>query len=154
MSNLNETTFARKEDFTDDERDWYHVEATNLPLGRLASRVAHVLMGKHRPNYTRHVDVGDHIVITHAGDVRLTGKKTQQESLEKYTDHPSGRREKSLGELREEAPDVLIKHAVKGMLPKSSLGADMLKKLHVYEGEEHPHQAQQPEEVSLDELPG
>lgn len=150
---LNKTTFARKEDYPDSERDWYLVDATGQTLGRLASRVATVLMGKHKPEYTPNIDVGDHIVVVNAGKVHTTGNKLGQKKYQQFSGFPSGLKEVPLEKLIVTYPERVIEQAVKGMLPSSNLGDKMLKKLHVYADDEHPHQAQAPEPTDLDELP-
>ncbi len=133
----------------DIDRDWHVVDATNLPVGRLASRVAHVLRGKHKPMYTPHMDTGDFVIVTNAEKVRLTGQKDFQKIYRTYSGYPGGEKTKSADEVREEHPERLIEHAVKGMLPSGTLGREMFKKLKVYAGDEHPHQAQQPEPLDV-----
>ncbi len=150
---LNGTTFARKEDYPDQERDWYLVDASGKTLGRLASNVATVLMGKHKPEFTPHVDVGDHVVVINAGKVRTTGNKLGQKKYQQFSGFPSGLREIPLEKLIVTYPERVIEKAVQGMLPSSNLGEKMLKKLHVYPEEEHPHQAQVPEPVDVEDLP-
>jgi large subunit ribosomal protein L13 len=126
------------------EPTWRVMDATDQPLGRLASDVAMVLMGKHRPEYTPHVDCGDYVIILNAGKVGLTGKKADQKMKLRYTGYPGGLKAESYGSLRDRRPERLIEDAVRRMLPKNRLGRVMLKKLKVYPGTEHPHQAQQP----------
>jgi large subunit ribosomal protein L13 len=133
----------------DIERDWHVVDATNLPVGRLASRIAHVLRGKQKPMYTPHMDTGDFVIVTNAEKVRLTGQKDFQKIYRTYSGYPGGEKTKSADEVREEHPERLIEHAVKGMLPSGTLGREMFKKLKVYAGAEHPHQAQQPEPLDV-----
>lgn len=128
----------------DVEPTWRVMDATDQPLGRLASDVAMVLMGKHRPEYTPHVDCGDYVIILNAGKVALTGNKAEQKMKLRYTGYPGGLKAESYGHLRERRPEKLIEDAVRRMLPKNRLGRHMLKKLKVYPGSEHPHQAQQP----------
>lgn len=136
-----QTWMAKKGDV---DPNWRVVDATDQPLGRLASDVAMVLMGKHRPEYTPHVDCGDYVIILNAGKVALTGKKAEQKMKLRYTGYPGGLKAESYGALRERRPEKLIEDAVRRMLPKNRLGRHMLKKLKVYPGTEHPHQAQQP----------
>ncbi len=136
-----QTWMAKKGDV---DHVWRVVDATDQPLGRLASDVAMVLMGKHRPEYTPHVDCGDYVIILNAGKVALTGKKAEQKMKLRYTGYPGGLKAESYGSLRERRPEKLIEDAVRRMLPKNRLGRHMLKKLKVYPGTEHPHQAQQP----------
>jgi len=150
---LNKTTFARTEDYPDEERDWYLVDASGEILGRLASRVATVLMGKHKPEYTPHVDVGDHVIVVNAEQVHTTGNKLGQKIYEQFSGYPSGLNEVTLEDLLVTYPERVIEQAVKGMVPNNPLGQKTFKKLHVYPDADHPHQAQAPESVSVDELP-
>jgi large subunit ribosomal protein L13 len=128
---------------------WRLVDADGQHLGRLASEVATVLMGKHRPEYTPHVDCGDFVVVTNASKVAMTGRKAEQRLKMRYTRFPGGLKAESYGQVRERKPEKLIEDAVRRMLPKSRLGRVMLSKLKVYPGAEHPHQAQQPEPLSV-----
>lgn len=130
------------------ERKWYIVDAKGKTLGRLASEVAKVLRGKHKPIYTPHIDTGDFVVVINAGEVELTGKKLQDKRYYRHSGYPGGLRSVTAGELREKRPERMIEFAVKGMLPKGSLGRKQLKKLKVYAGADHPHEAQQP--IALD----
>jgi len=123
---------------------WRHVDADGQVLGRLASDVAVVLMGKHRPDYTPHVDTGDYVVVTNAEKITLTGRKAQHRMRKRYTGYPGGQRMEAFGSVRERRPEILIEDAVRRMLPKNRLGRQMLKKLKVYRGADHPHTAQQP----------
>ncbi len=150
---LNETTFVRKEDYPDPERDWYLVDASGEVLGRLASNVATVLLGKHKPEYTPHVDVGDHVVVINAEQVRTTGNKLGQKVYEQFSGYPSGLDQVTLEDLLVTHPERVIQRAVKGMVPNTPLGKKIFKKLHVYPDSDHPHQAQTPEPVDVDELP-
>jgi large subunit ribosomal protein L13 len=118
---------------------WRHVDADGQSLGRLAADIAIVLMGKHRPEYTPHVDTGDNVIVTNATKVVLTGNKAEQLTHQRYTEYPGGLKVETYGSLRQRRPELLIQTAVKRMLPKSRLGRQMLKKLHVYPGAEHPH---------------
>jgi len=127
------------------ERKWYVVDAAGQPLGRLASKVAHVLRGKHRPLYTPHVDTGDFVIVTNAAQVRLTGNKLQDKQYYHHSGYPGGLRAESYGHLLERKPEFVIERAVKGMLPKNSLGRQMFRKLKVYSEGTHPHLAQKPE---------
>lgn len=140
------TSFTRKEDV---ERDWFVVDATDEVVGRLASEIAPILRGKHKPEYTPNVDAGDYVIVLNAEKVRFKGRKEQDKKYFRYTGYPGGDRYASPEEIREDRPEFLIYNAVKGMLPSTKLGEQMLKKLKVYEGDEHPHQAQQPEELDL-----
>jgi large subunit ribosomal protein L13 len=133
----------------DVERKWHVVDAEGVSLGRLASDIAIVLMGKHRPEYTPHVDTGDFVIVTNAGKVQLTGRKAEQKFRRRYSGYPGGLKVEPYGSVRERRPEVLIEDAVRRMLPKNRLGRVMLKKLKVYPGAEHPHQAQQPEPMTV-----
>lgn len=128
----------------DVDRAWHVVDARDEVVGRLASRVATVLRGKHKPTFTPHVDTGDYVIVVNAAQARLTGRKETDKAYRRYSGYPGGERVDSPAELREKKPEFLIRHAVKGMLPKGPLGRQMLKKLKVYAGAEHPHEAQQP----------
>ncbi len=142
------TPSARKEDFENNRR-WYHVDASGKVLGRLATRVATVLMGKDRPDFTRHVDTGAFVVVTNAEKVALTGSKRSQKVYRHYSGYPGGLKERSVGELLERRPDFVVRESVRRMLPKSKLGAKMLKKLKVYAGPAHPHTYHKPEELEV-----
>lgn len=126
------------------EREWYVVDATDQTLGRLATRIATVLRGKHKPQYTPHEDVGDFVIVLNADKVKVTGRKLDQKFYYRHTGYPGGIRSISLRRQLELHPERVIQHAVKGMLPKGPLGRSMFRKLKVYAGTEHPHQAQQP----------
>lgn len=130
------------------ERNWHVVDAAGVSLGRLASQVAVILMGKHRPEYTPHVDTGDFVVVTNASQVGLTGNKAARKLKLTYSGYPGGQKAESYGSVRERHPEVLIEDAVRRMLPKNRLGRVMLKKLKVYPGADHPHQAQQPKAIT------
>jgi large subunit ribosomal protein L13 len=127
------------------EHDWYVVDATNQVVGRLASRIARVLRGKHKPTYTPHMDTGDHVIVVNAEKVRFKGKKEQQKEYRTYSGYPGGEKTKAAEEVRADDPERILTQAVKGMMPKGALGRRMLKKLRVYTGPDHPHEAQQPE---------
>lgn len=129
-------------------RQWRQLDATDQVLGRLATRVATILMGKDKPQYTPHHDVGDFVVVINAEKLRLTGAKLDQKFHKTYSGYPSGLRTYSYRWMLEHKPDLLLRIAVKRMLPKNKLAAHMLNKLKVYRGSEHPHQAQQPQLVS------
>jgi large subunit ribosomal protein L13 len=131
------------------ERKWYVVDAKGQTLGRLASEVATLLRGKHKPQYTPHVDTGDFVIVINAAAIELSGKKLQQKRYYRHSGYPGGLKSTTAGELRSKRPELMIELAVKGMLPKGSLGRSQLKKLKVYAGEEHPHLAQQPEVWNL-----
>lgn len=127
------------------DRKWYVIDAEGKVLGRLASEVATILRGKHKPIYTPHVDTGDYVIIINADKVKLTGKKLEQKEYRYHTGYPGGLRSISYNRMMKENPEKAIYLAVKGMLPKNRLGRKMIKKLRVYSGPEHNHEAQQPE---------
>ncbi|MCX7828736.1 MAG: 50S ribosomal protein L13 [Thermanaerothrix sp.] len=131
------------------ERKWYVVDATDKHLGRLASRIALVLSGKHRPTYTPHVDTGDFVVVINAEKVGLTGKKREQSMVHRFSGYSGGLKSVSYGKILDQNPEKLIERVVKGMLPKNRLGRAMFKKLKVYAGPTHPHGAQKPETLEL-----
>lgn len=131
------------------ENKWYLVNATDKVLGRLATRIALRLQGKHKPEYTPHVDTGDFIVVIHAEKIRLTGKKLDQKEYDYYTGHKRGRKVVPVRRVLETHPDRVLRMAVERMLPKTTLGRQMLRKLKVHAGGEHPHAAQQPEPLDL-----
>lgn len=131
------------------DKAWRLVDAEGIPLGRLAADVAVVLMGKHRPEYTPHVDTGDFVVVTNASKVALTGRKADQKLKFRYTGFPGGQKAETYGSVRNRRPERLVEDAVRRMLPKNRLGRVMLKKLKVYPGSEHPHQANQPVEMTI-----
>lgn len=131
------------------ERKWYVVDAREYTLGRLASYVAQILRGKHKPIYSPHVDHGDHVVVLHARKVQLTGKKLEKKTYFRHTGYMGGGRTTSLESMMTHTPEEVIRRAVKGMLPKTRLGRQMIKKLKIYAGEAHPHEAQGPVAVTL-----
>jgi large subunit ribosomal protein L13 len=134
------------------ERKWYVVDATDLTLGRLASQVAAILRGKNKPEYTPFLDMGDYVIIVNASKVKLTGKKLEQKVYRTHTGQPGGLKETVYKDLMQKKPELAVKVAVKGMLPKNTLGRAMGKKLKVYAGPEHPHAAQKPREIKIDEV--
>jgi len=136
------TRSVRKEDVT---RRWFVVDADGQVLGRLSSRIATVLRGKHRPEYTPHTDTGEYVIVINAEKVRLTGKKELDKVYQTYSGYPGGQKSLTFTEVRDRRPERLIEAAVKGMLPKNKLGNAMFLKLFVYPGAEHPHAAQKPE---------
>lgn len=131
------------------DRKWYVVDAAGQPLGRLASKVAHVLRGKHRPEYTPHVDTGDFVIVINAAQVRLTGNKLANKLYQRHSGYPGGLTTETYGDLLERKPTFVVERAVKGMLPKNSLGRQMFRKLKVHAEGTHPHVAQQPEPFPL-----
>jgi large subunit ribosomal protein L13 len=140
-------TFSAKSETV--ERDWYVVDATDVPLGRLASEVAKRLRGKHKPVYTPHVDTGDYIVVVNAEKIGVTGAKRSGKMYHRHSGYPGGLKTISLEQLLDKAPTRAIEYAVKGMLPKGPLGRAMFKKLKVYAGPAHRHAAQQPKPLSF-----
>jgi large subunit ribosomal protein L13 len=128
----------------DIRHDWYVVDASDQVLGRLASAVARVLSGKHRPNWVAHLDTGDFVVVTHAERVKLTGRKAEEKVYHRHTGYPGGLKTVAAPEVRAKYPERLIEDAVRGMLPKTKLGRRQFKKLKVYRGASHPHEAQRP----------
>ena len=141
------TFMQRKEDV---QRDWYVIDAEGQTLGRLASKVANVLRGKHKPTYTPHVDGGDYVIIVNAEKIVLTGNKLNDKIYYNHSRYTGGLRERTAKEMVEKYPVEMIERAVKGMLPKGRLGRQMYKKLFVYDGENHPHSAQKPKELKVD----
>lgn len=140
-------TFSAKPETA--EHDWFVVDAADKVLGRLSAEIASRLRGKHKPEYTPHVDTGDYIVVVNAGKVRVTGTKARDKKYYHHTGYIGGIKEISFEQLIEKTPERAIENAVKGMLPRGPLGRAMLKKLKVYAGEQHPHAAQQPRELTL-----
>ncbi len=133
-------------------KEWLHVDAEGQTLGRLSSVVAVLLRGKHKPNFTPHVDCGDNVIITNAAKINLTGKKWTDKSYIRHTGYPGGQRSLTAQELYEKNPERLIEKAVKGMLPKNKLGAALFRNLKVYAGAEHNQTAQQPKTINLNEV--
>ena len=131
------------------EREWYYVDAEDLVLGRLATRVATVLRGKHKPIFTPHLDTGDFVVVINAEKIRVTGRKEEQKTYWRHTGFPGGIISKNLKTRREKEPEMVIQSAVKGMLPKGPLGRKLLKKLKIYSGTKHPHHAQKPRALKI-----
>lgn len=141
-------TFMAKE--KDIVREWFLVDAKDQTLGRLATEVARILGGKHKPIYTPHLDTGDFVIVINASKVKLTGDKLEKKKYYRHSGYPGGLKEESYTNLLREKPDFVVTKAVKGMLPSNRLGRAMLKKLKVYAGEEHPHKAQNPKPLALE----
>ncbi|SEB19210.1 large subunit ribosomal protein L13 [Thalassobacillus cyri] len=141
------TTFMANEGNV--ERKWYVVDAEGKTLGRLSSEVAAILRGKHKPTYTPHFDTGDHVIIVNAEKIELSGKKLNDKIYYRHTNYVGGLKSRTANEMRTKYPEQMLEIAIKGMLPKGSLGRKMGKKLHVYAGPEHKHEAQQPEVYEL-----
>lgn len=135
----------------DIQHNWYIVDATGIPLGRLSTQVAHILCGKNKPYYVRNIDTGDYVVIINAEKVRVTGLKSLQKIYQHFSGYPSGLKEIPYQKMLEKHPTAIIEHAVRGMMPKTTLGDAMFKKLKVYTGTEHPHAPQKPVELNLKE---
>ena len=129
--------------------DWYVVDATNKTLGRLASEIARRLRGKHKPEYTPHMDTGDYIVVINARQVRISGNKAENKMYYRHSEYPGGMKSTSFAKLIGKKPELIIEKAVKGMLPKGPLGREMFRKLRVYPGAEHNHSAQQPKPLDI-----
>ena len=144
---MKNTYMQKKEDIV---RNWYVIDAEDQTLGRLATKVAHVLRGKHKPTYTPHVDCGDFVIVVNASKINLTGNKLNDKIYYNHSGYTGGLRERSARVMKEQYPEEMIERAVKGMLPKGRLGRQMYKKLFVYAGSEHPHMAQKPVEMKLD----
>lgn len=147
---MQKTIVAKREEMGKSwHRKWYLVDAKGKTLGRLAARIAHVLMGKHKPIYTPHVDVGDYVVVINAAQIRVTGSKREQKRYYRYSGYPGGLRERTFEELIVKHPTQPLYEAVRRMLPRSTLGRRMLKKLKIYPGPEHPHGPQDPQPLEL-----
>ena len=140
------TYVVRQEEIT---RKWFVVDADGKTLGRLASAIAQILKGKHKPMYSPHLDVGDYVVVITAERIAVTGRKMDQKMYYRHTGYPGGIRESNLRDLLARHPTYAVKYAIKGMLPKNRLGRKMIRKLKIYAGPEHPHQAQHPEVLEL-----
>jgi large subunit ribosomal protein L13 len=136
------TQSAKKEEV---ERKWFIVDADGEVVGRLCTKIAQVLRGKHKPSYTPHVDTGDYVIVINAEKIRFTGNKMQDKEYQTYSGYPGGQKSRTAKEMLDKHPIRIVELAVKGMLPKTRLGRQMYKKLFVYEGAEHPHEAQKPE---------
>jgi large subunit ribosomal protein L13 len=133
------------------KRDWYIVDASDKVLGRLATEIARRLRGKHKAEYTPHVDTGDYVVVTNVENVRVTGRKFKDKIYYSHSGFPGGIKQISFDKLQAQQPAKILERAVKGMLPKNSLGRDMYRKLKIYVGGEHPHEAQQPKQLDIEE---
>jgi large subunit ribosomal protein L13 len=136
------------------ERNWYVVDAKDMRLGRLASEIAMVLRGKNKPTYTPHMDTGDFVVVVNAEKVVVTGKKRTQKLYRRHSGRPGGMKTETFAKLQDRLPERIIEQAVKGMLPKNSLGRQLFTKLKVYAGDSHPHQAQKPQALAIQTIPG
>ena len=143
---MKDTYMQKKEDVV---RNWYVIDAKDVNLGRLATKAAHILRGKHKPTFTPHVDCGDFVIVVNADKINLTGNKLNDKIYYNHSGYTGGLRERTAKEMKEKYPVEMIERAVKGMLPKGRLGRQMYKKLFVYAGEEHPHAAQKPVEMEI-----
>ena len=141
------TTFMQKKEEV--VRDWYIIDAKNMPLGRVASKAAVMLRGKHKATYTPHIDCGDNIIIINAKEVLLTGNKLEGKEYYDHSRYVGGLRERTAKEMRENYPEEMMERAIKGMLPKGRLGRQMIKKLHIYADANHKHEAQKPKTITL-----
>jgi large subunit ribosomal protein L13 len=135
------------------ERRWYVVDATDQTLGRLASRVARVLEGKHKPSYATHLDTGDHVIVLNASRIAVSRNKRDDKVYVRHSGYPQGLRQETLGDLLARRPEEAVRRAVRGMLPRTRLGVQQLRKLKVYAGADHPHEAQQPEPLEAQAAP-
>ncbi len=133
----------------DIERSWYVVDAEGIPLGRLASEVAQILRGKHKPTFAPHMDMGDYVIVVNADKIAVTGNKETQKVYYRHSGYPGGLRSETLEKMRIDHPDRLVTNAVRGMIPKNRLGRQTLTKLKVYAGPNHPHRAQEPQPLTL-----
>ena len=143
---MNAKTYTARE--SEIERRWFVVDATDQTLGRIATQVARVLSGKNKPTYTAHLDTGDHVIILNASKVSVSRDKITSKTYARHSGHPGGFKEESLGHLLDRRPEEVLRRAVKGMMPHNRLGAQQLRKLKIYAGSDHPHQAQQPEPLA------
>src|SRR5690242_5842102 len=130
-------------------RQWHVIDAQDVVLGKLATRAAMLLMGKTKPSYTPFLDTGDHVIVINAGKVRLTGRKEEKKVYRHFTGYPGGLVERSFSKVRQERPTRIVEEAIQGMLPKTKLGKQMFRKLKVYAGDRHPHQAQKPSALTV-----
>ena len=143
---MNAKTYTARE--SEIERQWFVVDATDVTLGRLATRVARVLEGKHKPTWTPNLDTGDHVIVLNAARVSVSAAKLETKSYVRHSGYPQGLKEESLGKLLARRPEEVVRRAVKGMLPRTKLGVQQLRKLKIYAGSDHPHQAQRPEPLA------
>lgn len=144
---MNRQTYLAKNDEV--KQNWHHIDATDLVMGRLSAKLATILMGKHKPTYTPHHDTGDFVVVTNASKLKVTGEKAASKMFQRYSGYPGGLNVRTYRWMLDNQPELLLERSVRRMLPKNKLGQQMLKKLKVYAGEGHPHQAQQPQPLSM-----
>jgi large subunit ribosomal protein L13 len=135
-------------------QQWYLVDAADQRLGRLATEIANILRGKNKPEFTPHMDTGDFVIVVNAEKIKVTGKKRSQKIYHRHSGRPGGMKTETFAQLQARIPERIVEQAVKGMLPKNSLGRQLFTKLKVYAGTEHPHQAQQPEAIKIQTIPG
>jgi large subunit ribosomal protein L13 len=147
---MNKTPLPTKENI---EKKWYVIDAADQRLGRLATQIATILRGKNKPNFTPHLDTGDFVIVINAEKVTVTGKKSTQKVYRRHSGRPGGMKTETFEKLQTRLPERIVETAVKGMLPKNSLGRQLFTKLKVYQGPSHPHQAQQPEELVINTIP-
>jgi large subunit ribosomal protein L13 len=143
---MNDKTYTARQG--EIERGWFVVDATGVTLGRLATRVARVLEGKHKPTWSPNLDGGDHVIVLNAKKISVSAAKHDSKMYQRHSGHPQGFKEESLGKLLERRPEEVVRRAIKGMLPHTRLGTQQLRKLKVYAGSDHPHQAQRPEPLA------
>ena len=143
---MNDKTYTARQG--EIERQWFVVDATGVTLGRLATRVARVLEGKHKPTWSPNLDGGDHVIVLNAKKITVSAAKQSTKLYQRHSGHPQGFKEETLGKLLERRPEEVIRRAIKGMLPHTRLGAQQLRKLKIYAGSDHPHQAQRPEPLA------
>jgi len=136
------------------EREWYVIDATDQRLGRLASEIAMILRGKNKPQFTPHMDTGDFVIVINAEKIAVTGKKRSQKLYRRHSGRPGGMKTETFAKLQARIPERIVEHAVKGMLPKNSIGRHLFTKLKVYAGPSHPHTAQKPKELKISTIPG
>lgn len=151
MTTDNKTPFPSLDSI---ERNWYVIDADGQRLGRIASEIANILRGKNKPTYTPHLDTGDFVIVVNAEKISVTGKKRSQKLYRRDSGRPGGMKVETFAQLQARLPERIIERAVKGMLPKNSLGRQLFTKLKVYAGPSHPHQAQQPQELKIQTIPG
>lgn len=150
MDTLSYKTVSANKDTV--QKEWVLVDATDQVLGRLTSRVALILRGKHKPSFTPHVDCGDNVIIINAEKIKLTGKKLTQREYVRHSGYPGGQKTETVENLLKRRPTIVIERSVKGMLPKNRLGSELFRNLHVYAGENHPHEAQQAKKIDLNTI--
>ncbi len=150
------TTFNHNRTFlpSESDRQWYIIDAADQRLGRLSVEIARILRGKNKPTYTPHLDTGDFVIVINAEKVAVTGKKSTQKLYRRHSGRPGGMKVETFDKLIKRVPERIIEHAVKGMLPKNTLGRQLFTKLKVYTGENHPHEAQQPQVLKINTIPG